>query len=312
MFDALGGDEAKWAAVLTRDKGADGRFYSCVRTTGVYCLPSCPGRPNRKNVFFVATRAEAERAGLRPCKRCRPDRFVSGTIETRIDGIDWLAAAVALDKDGFALLGRLLDDAECAALADFYAADDGFRSKVVMARHGFGAGQYKYFADPLPEIVATLRRRLYERLLPVATAWRRKLGQAGAYPPTHDAYRDVCAAAGQTRPTPLLLSYGPGDYNRLHRDLYGAELFPVQVAVLLSDPGKDFDGGEFVLTEQRPRLQSAAHVLPLKKGDAVAFAVNERPANGSKGVYRAQMRHGVSMVRAGKRMVLGVIFHDAA
>lgn len=312
MFDALDDADARWAAVAARDKAADGRFYSCVRTTGVYCLPSCPGRPHRKNVFFVKTRAEAERAGLRPCKRCRPDHYITGTLEARIDRIDWRAAGGALDKDGFALLGRLLDDAECAALAELYAVADGFRSKVVMARHGFGAGEYKYFADPLPDLVATLRRRLYERLLGVANAWRRKLGQPGDYPPTHDAYRAQCAAAGQTRPTPLLLSYGPGDYNRLHRDLYGAEIFPIQVAILLSDPGKDFEGGEFAIIEQRPRMQSAAHVLPLKKGDAVAFAVNERPVAGAKGVYRARMRHGVSTIRAGKRMALGVIFHDAA
>lgn len=312
MFDALTDDNAKWAAVAARDKAADGRFYCCVRTTGVYCLPSCPGRPHRKNVFFVETRTEAERAGLRPCKRCRPDRHISGTLEARIDRIDWGAAGGALDKDGFAALGRLLDDAECLALADFYAADDGFRSKVVMARHGFGAGEYKYFADPLPELVATMRRRLYERLFPVANAWRRKLGQAGDYPPTHDAYRAQCAAAGQIRPTPLLLSYGPGDYNRLHRDLYGAEIFPVQIAILLSGPGKDFEGGEFVLTEQRPRMQSRAHVVPLEKGDAVAFAVNGRPVDGARGVYKAEMRHGVSTLRRGRRLTLGVIFHDAA
>lgn len=304
-------EDERWQAITRRDASADGRFWCCVRTTGVYCRPSCAGRPLRKNVFFVQTRREAEAAGLRPCKRCRPDRLVIGALATRIDSLDWEAAAKGLNADGFAPLGRLLSDEECAALIEGYGAASGYRSTVVMGRHGFGAGDYKYFADPLPPIVTTLRRRLYARLAPLGSAWKEAIGGAG-YPPDHDAYRARCAAAGQQRPTPLLLSYGPGDYNRLHRDLYGAETFPLQVAILLSEPGRDFEGGELVLTEQRPRMQSRAHVVPLKQGDAVAFAVNERPVTGARGVYRAQMRHGVSTVRSGRRLTLGVIFHDAA
>ena len=305
-------DNARWAAVASRDPAADGRFYCCVKTTGVYCRPSCPGRPRRENVFFVETRGEAERAGLRPCKRCRPERLAAGPLERRIAGIDWAAAETGLDADGFAPLGRLLSDDECGELAALYAGDEGFRSKVVMARHGFGAGEYKYFADPLPPLVRMLRRGLYRHLAPTAAAWRTKLGAAGKFPPDHDSYREICAKIGQTRPTPLLLSYGPGDYNRLHQDLYGTEIFPIQVAILLSEPGTDFDGGEFILTEQRPRMQSRAHIAPLKKGDAVAFAVNDRPADGARGPYRLNMRHGVATIRTGRRMTLGVIFHDAA
>lgn len=311
MFDSITADDACWAAVSARDPSADGRFYCCVRTTGVYCRPSCAGRPQRKNVFFVETRAEAERAGLRPCKRCRPDRLAAGSLQRRIEAVDWEKAAQALGADGFAPLGRLLDDKECAHLAAAYVKNEGFRSTVIMGRHGFGAGEYRYFAYPLPPLVEELRIRLYARLAPVANAWREKLGDE-AYPPDHRAYRARCAAAGQERPTPLLLSYGPGDYNRLHRDLYGAEIFPIQVATLLSEPHKDFEGGEFVLSEQRPRMQSRAHVVPLLKGDAVAFAVNERLVEGARGTYKAQMRHGVATLRAGRRMTLGVIFHDAA
>lgn len=312
MFDAMETDEARWAAVLARDDAADGRFYCCVRTTGVYCRPSCAGRPQRKNVFFVATRREAEAAGMRACKRCRPDRLILGGVDARIASIDWDRAGAALDADGFAPFGRLLSDDECEGLGAAYQNSSGFRSTVVMARHGFGAGEYKYFADPLPPPVAALRRELYGRLAPFASKWREKLQKGAAYPADHSAYRKVCAAAGQTKPTPLLLAYGPGDYNRLHQDLYGAEIFSIQVAILLSAPGKDFEGGEFVLTEQRPRMQSRAHVVPLEKGDAVAFAVNDRPVAGAHGTYRAMMRHGVSTIRSGRRMALGVIFHDAA
>lgn len=312
MFDAPSPEDARWAAVSARDASADGRFYCCVRTTGVYCRPSCAGRPQRKNVFFVTTRTEAERAGLRPCKRCRPDRLVLGSVEERIDEIDWERAQAALNGDGFAPLGRLLSEDDCVALAGFYSADLGFRSTVVMGRHGFGAGEYKYFAYPLPQLIEELRTRLYARLGPVANGWLEKLGKVGAYPADHRTYRARCRAAGQERPTPLLLSYGPGDYNRLHQDLYGSEIFPIQVAILLSEPHRDFEGGEFALTEQRPRMQSRVHVVPLKKGDAVAFAVNDRPVEGARGTYRAKMRHGVSTIRAGRRMTLGVIFHDAA
>lgn len=307
MFDTHLDDDIRWAAVAARDPAADGLFYSCVKTTGVYCLASCAGRPLRKNVVFAPTRGAAEAAGFRPCKRCRPERFVAGPLEQRIAAIDWPRAKKDLDLEGFARLGRLLSDAECAALSDAYDASEGFRSTVVMGRHGFGAGEYRYFADPLPEPVLSLRTRLYERLAPIAGRWRGE-----AFPAEHQPYRALCAAAGQTKPTPLLLSYGPGDYNRLHQDLYGSEIFPIQVAILLSEPEKDFEGGEFVLTEQRPRMQSRAHVVPLRKGDAVAFAVAGRPVTGARGTYTATMRHGVSTIRSGKRKVLGVIFHDAA
>jgi hypothetical protein len=311
MFDSVETDDRRWAAVAARDPSADGEFYCCVRTTKVYCRPSCAGRPRRENVFFVRTRAEAEAAGMRACKRCRPDRLAAGPLSDRIAMIDWDETVRSLDAEGFAPLGRVLSDEECERLRGSFDDSALFRSTVVMGRHGFGMGEYRYFADPLPETVGLLRKALYSRLAPVASSWRRKLGGAGDYPADHDAYRARCAAAGQTRPTPLLLSYVPGDYNRLHRDLYGTETFPIQVAILLSEPLKDFEGGEFVLTEQRPRMQSRVHVVPLQKGDAVAFAVNERPVNGAKGVYRAAMRHGVSTIRRGRRMTLGVIFHDA-
>jgi hypothetical protein len=305
-------DDAKWAACVVRDRSAEGAFWSCVATTGVYCRPSCAGRPLRKNVTFVATRAEAERAGYRPCKRCRPERYVAGPIHRRIADIDWPRAQAALDAQGWALLGALLDEAECDDLVARYEDEDRYRSRVVMARHGFGAGEYRYFADPLPQPVRDLREGLYPRLVPTAEKWAAALGLPRRYPKDHKSYRQECAKAGQSRPTPLILKYGPGDYNRLHQDLYGGEVFPIQTAILLSEPGRDFEGGAFVLTEQRPRLQTRAEVVPLKRGDAVAFAVNDRPVEGKRGVYRAKMRHGVSTLRAGARLTLGVIFHDAA
>ena len=305
-------DDARWAAVERRDASADGAFWSCVRTTGVYCRPSCAGRPKRENVFFVETRAEAEAAGFRPCKRCRPDRFVSGALEDRIDGVDWARAHAALNAQGWAPLGRLLNDADCADLIADYEEDARYRSTVVMRRHGFGEGEYRYFNDSAPETVSVLRRRLYEKLAPVANEWLTRLKQnRDAYPAQHSAYRKRCAMAGQKRPTPLILKYRPGDYNRLHQDLYGGEVFPLQVAIILSQPGKDFSGGEFVMTEQAPRRQSRAMVAPLEKGSAVAFAVNERPVEGAHGTYRVKMRHGVSEIREGERYCLGVIFHDA-
>ncbi len=308
-----GDDEARWTAVARRDASADGSFWSCVKTTGVYCRPSCAGRPKRENVFFVGTRAEAEAAGFRPCKRCRPERFVSGSLSERIEDIDWPRAHDALSAQGWAPLGRLLSDEDCAALIDGYDSDACYRSTVVMRRHGFGEGEYRYFSYPLPETVSTLRRKAYEKLAPLANQWSAAMKEKRlAYPAGHDAYRRRCAAAGQNRPTPLILKYGPGDYNRLHQDLYGGEVFPVQIAVLLSQPGKDFTGGEFVMTEQAPRRQSRAMVAPLEKGSAIAFAVNDRPVEGAHGAYRVKMRHGVSVVREGERYCLGVIFHDAA
>jgi uncharacterized protein len=205
-----------------------------------------------------------------------------------------------------------LPAAACDAAVAFYSEASLFRSHVQMARHGFGRGEYRYFAYPLPPLVAELRDALYPRLASVANHWNERMGRDRRFPAAHDDYLARCHAAGQTRPTPLLLQYAPGDYNCLHRDLYGAEVFPLQVAVLLSAPGADFTGGEFVLTEQRPRMQSRAAVVPLNKGDAVIFAVNERPVAGSRGDYRVAMRHGVSELRCGQRHTLGIIFHDAA
>ena len=200
---------------------------------------------------------------------------------------------------------------ECAALAGLYAHDEPFRSRVIMARHGFGRGEYKYFAYPLPETVAALRDALYPPLAAIANRWNAALGIATRYPAEHDAYLERCHAAGQTRPTPLLLQYDEGDYNCLHQDLYGEHVFPLQATVLLSRPGVDFTGGEFVLTEQRPRMQSRAEVVPLAQGEAVIFPVHHRPVQGTRGVYRVNMRHGVSRLRGGRRHTLGIIFHDA-
>lgn len=304
-------DDARWAAVQRRDASADGSFWTCVKTTGVYCLPSCAGRPLRKNVVFADTRSGAEAAGLRPCKRCRPDRFVIGALNERLSDIDWTIAEAALDSNGWAPLGRILTDEECAALIGDYDDDARYRSTVTMRRHGFGEGEYRYFADPLPPFVKQLREGLYARLTPLANAWAASLNKE-PYPPSHAAYRKHCAAAGQTRPTPLILKYGKGGYNRLHQDLYGGEIFPLQVAILLSQPGRDFTGGEFVLTEQTPRRQSRGMVAPLEKGCAVAFAVNERPAKGARGGFRVKMRHGVAEIRDGARYCLGIIFHNAA
>ncbi len=306
-------DDARWDAVMRRDAGANGRFWSCVKTTGFYCLPSCAGRPLRKNVVFADTRAEAEAAGFRPCKRCRPEQFVSGSLEDRTAGVDWTGAEAALNANGWAPLGRLLSDAECASLIDGYGDAEKYRSTVTMRRHGFGEGEYRYFANPAPAIVAALRISCYERLAPLANEWRARLSDdREAFPAGHQAYLERCALVGQARPAPLILKYGPGDYNRLHQDLYGGEVFPVQVAILLSQPGQDFDGGEFIMTEQTPRRQSRAMVLPLEKGSAIAFAVNDRPVDGARGSYRLKMRHGVSEIRRGARYCLGVIFHDAA
>lgn len=233
-------------------------------------------------------------------------------VAARVRAADWTAAAAALDVAGWTVLPGLLPAAACDAAVALYSEASLFRSHVQMARHGFGRGEYRYFAYPLPPLVAQLRAALYPRLAPIANRWHERMGREPRFPADHDDYLARCHAAGQARPTPLLLQYGPGDYNCLHRDLYGAEVFPLQVAVLLSAPGDDFTGGEFVLTEQRPRMQSRAAVVPLGKGDAVIFAVNERPVAGSRGDYRVAMRHGVSEVRSGARHTLGVIFHDAA
>ena len=215
----------------------------------------------------------------------------------------------ALDAEGFAVLQGLAGAADCDSAAAMYVDDALFRSRVVMSRHGFGPGEYKYFQYPLPDLVAELRKALYPRLAPTANRWYEAMGMAARFPYSHAEFLSRCHAAGQARPTPLLLQYGPGDYNCLHQDLYGEHVFPLQVAVLLSD---GFTGGEFVMTEQRPRMQSRAMVVPLRKGDGVVFAVHTRPVRGTRGVYRVNMRHGVSRIRSGQRHTLGVIFHDAA
>ncbi|MCG8505161.1 MAG: 2OG-Fe(II) oxygenase [Sphingomonadales bacterium] len=229
----------------------------------------------------------------------------------RVAALDWAAIATDLNAQGFAQTGTLLDADACRALAALYDDDRRFRSTVVMARHGFGRGEYKYFANPLPKQVAALRRALYPRLAPIAQAWADAIGITQPIPDRLDDFLTLCDAAGQTRPTPLILRYGPGDYNRLHQDLYGEVVFPIQVAIALSRPGEDFTGGEIVLTEQRPRMQSQAHVLTPAQGEAVIFTTRYRPVPGSRGTYRVNMRHGVATVRSGQRLTLGIIFHDA-
>jgi len=232
---------------------------------------------------------------------------------SRIDahGIDWLKRADDLDRYGATRIPKLLQPDACHAMTALYEDDRGFRSRVAMARHGFGRGEYKYFAYPLPAVIQQLRTAFYPALAEIANRWNQAMGIDVHYPPLHEDYLKRCHAAGQLRPTPLLLRYGAGDYNCLHQDLYGEHVFPLQMAILLSQPGKDFTGGEFVLTEQRPRMQSRAEVVPLEQGDAVIFAVHHRPMHGTRGVYRVMMRHGVSRIRAGHRHTLGIIFHDA-
>jgi hypothetical protein len=240
----------------------------------------------------------------------RPDE--GSRIEAAIDALDWAALEGELDAFGCAVAPKLLTAEACRGLAAMYADDARFRSRVVMASHGYGRGEYKYFADPLPDLVGALRRELYRRLAAIADRWNAAMGVPVRYPAEHEAFRARCRGAGQTRPSPLLLRYGPGDYNCLHQDVYGEHLFPIQVTILLSEPGHDFTGGEFVLTEQRPRMQSRAEVVSLSQGDGVIFAVRERPVQGARGPYRVNLRHGVSRVRNGSRTTLGVIFHDAA
>jgi hypothetical protein len=225
--------------------------------------------------------------------------------------IDWTRASEDLDERGYAILPSLLGDHECDALIAGYSDEAAYRSRVVMARHNFGRGEYKYFAYPLPPLVARLRESLYPPLAAIANRWHGALGIEAPFPADHAAFLERCHAAGQTRPTPLVLAYEAGDYNCLHQDLYGEHVFPLQVAVLLAEPGRDFDGGEFVLTEQRPRMQSRVEVVPLRRRDAVVFPVHHRPVQGTRGVYRVTMRHGVSRIRSGRRHTLGVIFHDA-
>ncbi|SDD35237.1 hypothetical protein SAMN05216345_10862 [Cupriavidus sp. YR651] len=259
-------------------------------------------------------------AAARPAVQPAPHttRVAVAGVAARIERIDWRAVGRELDAHGCAILDRLLEPSECDRLASLYGEpgeavpNARFRSRVVMSRHGFGQGEYQYFAYPLPPMIEALRTTLYPMLAPVANRWSMAMGIDVRYPPSHDAYLSRCHAAGQIRPTPLMLRYGKDDYNCLHQDLYGEHVFPLQVAILLSEPGRDFRGGEFVMTEQRPRMQSRAEVVPLRQGDAVVFAVHHRPVQGTRGVYRVNMRHGVSRLRSGRRYTLGVIFHDAA
>ena len=258
---------------------------------------------------MVSRRVICETAQMKA--NARKNTAAPSSIAARVDTIDWSAAESELDAQGCAVLKGLLSGDECRALAALYPDDAHFRSRIVMGRHGFGRGEYKYFAYPLPDLIAELRPALYARLQETANRWNHVMGIDIRYPASHDAFLKRCQDAGQTRPTPLLLQYEAGDYNCLHQDLYGEHVFPLQVAILLSAPGRDFEGGEFVLTEQRPRMQSRPEVVPLTQGDAVAFAVHHRPVQGTRGAYRVNLRHGVSRVRSGHRHTVGVIFHDA-
>jgi hypothetical protein len=229
----------------------------------------------------------------------------------RVTALDWERISQDLDAQGNALIERILSPDECRAIASLYPRDELFRSRIVMARHGFGRGEYKYFSYPLPDLVEDLRTAVYPQLVPIANRWSQAMGQEVRYPQKHSEFLERCHQAGQIRPTPLLLRYETDDYNCLHQDLYGEHAFPLQFAILLSEPGKDFTGGEFVMTEQRPRMQSRPIVVPLRQGDGVVFAVHHRPVQGTRGVYRVNLRHGVSRVRSGHRHTLGIIFHDA-
>lgn len=236
-----------------------------------------------------------------------PDKDVA----SRVNALDWERVSKELDAQGCAVIGGLLAPEECDALVRLYPVDGIFRSRVVMARHGFGSGEYKYFSYPLPDIVSGLRTAIYPHLAPVANRWNAAMGIGVRFPAELRDFIARCHEAGQLRPTPLMLRYEAGDYNCLHQDMYGEHVFPLQLTILLSEPGQDFMGGEFVLTEQRPRMQSRAEVVPLSQGDAVVFAVRHRPEQGARGVYRVNMRHGVSRIRSGHRYTLGIIFHDA-
>jgi uncharacterized protein len=238
-------------------------------------------------------------------------RRVAQDMGDRARLIDWALVSRDLDAAGNAVLSGLLSREECRALAGLYPDERFFRSRVVMARHGFGRGEYKYFNYPLPEIIAGLRTALYPHLAPIANRWNQALGVDLNYPASHAAFLARCHEAGQRKPTPLLLRYQADDYNCLHQDVYGEHVFPLQVAILLSEAGRDFTGGEFVMTEQRPRMQSRAEVVPLGQGDAVVFTVRTRPVQGTRGVYRVNLRHGVSRIRSGQRHTVGIIFHDA-
>ena len=260
---------------------------------------------------FEAAETE-ERVGGSNMSTTLTGRPVSSVdVDTRVEAVDWASASTNLDRYGWAMLRKLLTADECKTIAGLYEDDRRFRSHVVMARHGFGRGEYKYFAYPLPDIVTELRRAIYPHLAPIANRWNESMGIDVRYPDAHADFIARCHKAGQTRPTPLLLQYAAGDYNALHQDLYGEHVFPLQLTILLSEPEQDFTGGEFVLIEQRPRMQSRAEVVPLRRGDAVVFAVHHRPVHGTRGTYRVNLRHGVSRLRSGHRHTVGVIFHDA-
>jgi hypothetical protein len=233
-------------------------------------------------------------------------------VTRRVKAIDWAQVSEDLDAQGSAVIEKLISREECAALASLYPSDELFRSRVVMGQHGFGRGEYKYFSYPLPDLVGELRTAFYPHLAVVANRWNTAMGIDSRFPEKHAEFIECCHATGQRRPTPLLLKYGADDYNRLHQDLYGEHVFPLQLTILLSEPGSNFIGGEFVMTEQRPRMQSRPVVVPLRQGDAVVFAVRHRPVQGTRGVYRVNLRHGVSRVRSGHRHTVGIIFHDAA
>ncbi len=234
------------------------------------------------------------------------------SVAARVDGLDWQRIADDLDAQGNAMIAGLLTAEECRGIAGLYPRDDLFRSRVVMGRHGFGRGEYKYFCYPLPALLGELRTTVYPLLVPIASRWNERMGIDVRYPAEHAEFIARCHAAGQQRPTPLLLQYGVGDYNCLHQDLYGEHVFPLQLAILLSDPGRDFTGGEFVMMEQRPRMQSRPMVVALRQGDGVIFAVHKRPVQGARGSYRVNLRHGVSRIISGQRQTVGIIFHDAA
>ena len=235
----------------------------------------------------------------------------SKSVAERVEKLDWECVSQDLDAQGSAMIGRLLSPDECQALAGLYQKDDIFRSRVVMARHGFGRGEYKYFNYPLPDLIGGLRTAIYPHLVPIANRWNKAMGTDVRYPKEHADFIERCHQAGQDKPTPLLLQYGADDYNCLHQDLYGEHVFPLQLTILLSKPDKDFSGGEFVMTEQRPRMQSRPIVVPLRQGEGVVFAVHNRPVQGTRGTYRVNLRHGVSRVRSGHRHTVGIIFHDA-
>jgi uncharacterized protein len=264
-------------------------------------------------VSAANTPARLAPVAAKPGTSCdsRAPGVAQNDIANRLAALDWQRIAQDLDDHGNAVITNLLSPSDCGAIADWYARDALFRSRVVMASHGFGRGEYKYFAYPLPQLIGTLRESFYPWLAPIANRWNESLRVAMRYPPTLAEFLARCHAAGQKRPTPLMLQYGPGDYNCLHQDLYGEWVFPLQITILLSQPGADFTGGEFVMTEQRPRMQSRPELVPLTRGEAVIFAVHHRPVAGRRGMYRVNLRHGVSRLRTGRRHTLGIIFHDA-